>query len=96
MKIQEFIMQNLPERIDSKYRFILLASERAEQLMQGALPRIRSASRKPTQVAMEEVLTNSVEWDYGPAPEPEIDEEELVDGDEVPADAAAEEGEDEA
>ena len=87
MKIQEFIMQNLPERIDSKYRYILLASERAEQLMQGALPRIRSASSKATQLAMEEVLTNSVEWDYGPAPEPEVDEEELVEGEEPGAEA---------
>lgn len=69
-------MQKLPEKIDSKYRFVLLASERAEQLMQGALPRLRSTSSKPTQVAMAEVLTDSLDWDYGPAPEPEVEDEE--------------------
>lgn len=78
MKIQEFIMQNLPERIDSKFRYVLLASERAEQLMQGALPRMRSSSTKPTQIAMAEVLTDSLDWDYGPAPEPVVEDEEVA------------------
>lgn len=73
-------MQTLPEKIDSKYRFVLLASERAEQLMQGALPRLRSTSSKPTQVAMAEVLTDSLDWDYGPAPEPEVEDEEAFEG----------------
>jgi len=71
-------MQKLPDRIDSKYRFVLLASERAEQLIKGALPRIAGGPKKPTQAAMAEVLADVVEWDFGPAPEVENSEEKAL------------------
>ncbi len=71
-------MQKLPERIDSKYRFVLLASERAEQLIRGALPKISGAPKKATQMAMAEVLADVVEWDFGPAPEIEEPVEEVA------------------
>jgi DNA-directed RNA polymerase omega subunit len=54
----------LPENIDSKYRFVTLAARRAEQLQQGALPRVDSQGRKATVVAQEEVAANLIEpWD---------------------------------
>ncbi len=64
--------ENMPERIDSEFRFILVAAERAEQLMRGAPPKIAPAAAKPTLVAMEEVLDDVVDWDYGPAPVVEV------------------------
>jgi DNA-directed RNA polymerase omega subunit len=55
-------MEGLPEGIDSKFRYVLLVSKRAEQLIQGAQPRTRSKHAKPTRIAMEEVERNQVKW----------------------------------
>jgi len=51
----------LPENLESKYRFVTLASKRAEQLQQGALARVDADGRKSTVVAQEEVAANLVE-----------------------------------
>ncbi len=63
--------------IDSKFRFILLAAGRAEQVMRGARPKIEYSSPKLARGAMEEVLGGLIEWDHGPAP---VVEEEAVEG----------------
>ena len=55
-------MEGLPEGIDSKFRYVLLVSKRAEQLIQGAQPRTRSKHAKATRIAMEEVERNQVKW----------------------------------
>jgi DNA-directed RNA polymerase omega subunit len=55
-------MEGLPEGIDSKFRYVLLVSKRAEQLIQGAQARTRSKHAKPTRIAMEEVEKNQVKW----------------------------------
>jgi len=55
-------MEGLPEGIDSKFRYVLLVSKRAEQLIQGAQPRTKSRHAKPTRVAMEEVEKNVIKW----------------------------------
>ena len=60
-------------KVDSKFRFVLVAAQRAEQLMRGARPKVEAGKRKPTRVAMQEVDANLVDWDYGPAPIPEPD-----------------------
>ena len=57
-------------KVDSKFRFVLVAAQRAEQLMRGARPKIESKG-KPTRTAMGEVDGGHVEWNYGPAPIPE-------------------------
>ena len=58
-------------KVDSKFRFVMVAAQRAEQLMRGARPKIEAGKRKPTRVAMQEVNSNLIDWDYGPAPLPE-------------------------
>ncbi len=68
-------MERMPERIDSKFRYILLAAERAERMMRGAPPKLEADTRKSTQVAMDEILNDLIEWDYGPPPEDESAEE---------------------
>jgi DNA-directed RNA polymerase subunit omega len=70
-------MESIPERIDSTFRYVLIAARRAEQLLRGARPKIDANVAKPTRIAMREVSANLVEWDYGPAPipEPELLEE---------------------
>lgn len=64
-------MEQIPDRIDSTFRYILIAAKRAEQLVRGARPRIEMPLRKPSRVAMREVVENLVDWDYGPPPAPE-------------------------
>lgn len=66
-------MRDLPEKIDSKFRFVLLAANRAEQMMRGAQPRIDAEARKVTTVAMDEIMSDSVSWDYGPEVVPDDD-----------------------
>lgn len=68
-------MERIPEKIDSKFRFVLLAAQRAEQMMLGAPAKVDLPGRKHSRVGMEEVSRDTIAWDYGPAPEPEIDEE---------------------
>ena len=77
-----------PAKIDSKFRFVLVAAQRAEQLMRGARPKL-DVKGKPTRVAMEEVTGEKVEWDFGPPPAPEP--AEAAEGEERPEAAAAEE-----
>jgi len=45
----------IPEQFDSKFRFILVAAERAKQIQRGAPPRIKSQSRKAASIAVQEV-----------------------------------------
>ena len=71
-------MEQIPDRIDSTFRYILIAAKRAEQLVRGAKPRLDMPNRKPSRVAMREVVENLVDWDYGPAPVPEPVEAPVV------------------
>lgn len=45
----------LPQNVDSKFRFILVAAKRARQLQAGARPLVQTPSKKPTRVAQQEV-----------------------------------------
>ena len=57
-------MNKLPDNTMSKYRFVMLAALRAEQLQAGAIPRIDSDTRKATVLAQEEVAAGVVDaWD---------------------------------
>ena len=53
----------LPKEVDSKFRFITVAAQRAKQLQNGAKPRVETRSRKPTRIAMQEVLAGAVSWE---------------------------------
>jgi len=57
-------MSKVPDNTMSKYRFVMLAALRAEQLRAGAIPRIDSDTRKATVLAQEEVAAGVVDaWD---------------------------------
>jgi DNA-directed RNA polymerase subunit omega len=45
----------MPENVESKFRFILVAAKRARQLQAGARPLVQSQSKKPTRIAQQEV-----------------------------------------
>ncbi len=55
-------MEGLPEGVDSRFRYVLLVSKRAEQLIQGAQPKLKTKHAKPTRVAMEEIEKNQIKW----------------------------------
>jgi DNA-directed RNA polymerase subunit omega len=53
----------LNKDLDSKFRFITVAAQRAKQLQAGAKPRVEARSRKPTRIAMSEVVAGAVSWE---------------------------------
>ena len=65
-------MDRLPEGIDSKFRYVILISKRAEQLIQNPTPKFRLKNRKATRVALTEINEGSVKWQLEP-PAPETD-----------------------
>ena len=55
-------MSQLPPNVESKFRLVHIAARRAEQLVQGARPKIESKHAKVTRVALEEVHLDLVKW----------------------------------
>ncbi len=54
---------DLPQDIDSKFRFILVAARRARQLQAGAKPLVQSQSKKVTRIAQQEVEAGLVPFE---------------------------------
>ncbi|GEM_PF-1417917 len=52
--------------LESKFRFIILASKRAKQLLQGSKPKIKSKSKNLIRVAQEEVLRGVIDFEIVP------------------------------
>jgi DNA-directed RNA polymerase omega subunit len=63
-------MHKIPESIGSKYRFIILAGERARQLQNNAKPRIDTQSTKPAVIAMRELELDLLSFEMTPPVEP--------------------------
>ncbi len=59
-------MLKIPEDIGSKYRFIIIAAERAKQLQNNAKPKIKTRSTKPAFVAMRELEEGMVKYEILP------------------------------
>ncbi len=55
-------MIELPEEFDSIFRYIVVVSQRAEQLINGAKPRIESIHEKLTLKARDDVDGGAVKW----------------------------------
>jgi DNA-directed RNA polymerase subunit K/omega len=55
-------MIQLPENFDSIFRYIVVVSQRAEQLINGAKPRADSRHEKPTLEAKDDVDAGLVPW----------------------------------
>ncbi|MCM3875051.1 MAG: DNA-directed RNA polymerase subunit omega [Thermoanaerobaculia bacterium] len=71
-------MSKLPPNVESKFRLVHIAARRAEQLVQGARPKIDSKHAKVTRVALEEVNLDLVRWQLA-SPEPAVEEIASVD-----------------
>jgi DNA-directed RNA polymerase subunit K/omega len=59
-------MDGFPPGVDSRFRYVLLVSKRAEQLIQGSQVKIKSRHAKPTRIAMDELAANEVKWQLSP------------------------------
>lgn len=71
-------MNDLPEGFDSVFRHIVVVSQRAEQLLSGARPRIDREHAKPTLVALDEVNQGLVKWRVLTAAELEAQRQAMV------------------
>ena len=50
------------KKIDSKYRLVAIASHRAKELSLGVKPKIQTKSKKVTSIAIEETVSNVLEF----------------------------------
>ena len=64
-------MLKIPESIGSKYRFIILAAERAKQLQSNAKPKIKIKSTKAAFIAMKELEQDLVSFEILEPVEPQ-------------------------
>ena len=55
-------MPELPQGVESTFRYILIAAKRAEQLISGARPRVTGRHVKPTTIALAELAADKVPW----------------------------------
>jgi DNA-directed RNA polymerase omega subunit len=53
----------LSKEIDSKFRFVIIASKRAKQLLYGAKPKIKSKFRNLIRIAQEEIEQGLIGFD---------------------------------
>ena len=79
--------------IDSKFRFVILASKRAKELLTGAKPRIKSKSKNPIRIAQNEVAQGLIDFEIIQHKEEDkvIPEEEVFIGEEVKEEAKVKE-----
>lgn len=55
-------MIQIPDNIDSKYRFVILSALRARQIQSGSMPLIKEPSHKATQLARRELQQQLVKF----------------------------------
>jgi DNA-directed RNA polymerase omega subunit len=57
----------IPDNIDSKYRFVILSALRARQIQGGSTPMIKEPRHKATQIAQRELIQGLVKFRVGNA-----------------------------
>lgn len=67
-------MYKLPEQLESKYKFVTLASKRAEQLQMGSLPRVETPTPRKTTVLAQEEVAKGLVTVYEPAKDAELEQ----------------------
>ncbi len=59
-------IEDLLSRVDSKYRLVVLAARRAQQLNRGTPPALTPKNHKPTYIALEEIAAGRVTYEVEP------------------------------
>jgi len=62
-------LEDLTDKVDSKYRLVVIAAKRSRQLNQGAAPTVQPKGQKPTYIALEEMAAGKVEYTATPLEE---------------------------
>jgi DNA-directed RNA polymerase subunit K/omega len=62
--------------VDSKYRFVIIASKRAKELLKGAKPRLKSKSKSLIRIAQSEVKMGLVDYEILKSKKEELPEQE--------------------
>lgn len=57
------MIHKIPDNFDSKFRFIVVAAERARQIQGGAPPMLETGSRKAAHIAIREVEEGLVDFE---------------------------------
>jgi DNA-directed RNA polymerase subunit omega len=70
--------------IDSKFRFVIVAAQRAKQLLKGERPKIKSKHRDPIRIAQEEVKSGVIKYEILPFKEEGFEEEEILVAEAIP------------
>jgi DNA-directed RNA polymerase subunit K/omega len=83
-------MIQLPKEFDSIFRYIVVVSQRAEQLINGAKARTESRHAKPTLVARDDVEAGEVAWRVLTQEELDAHRQALVEQFRAEVDAASE------
>ena len=66
-------------KIDSKFRFVILASKRAKQILKGAKVKVRSKSKNPIRIAQIEIKEGLIDYEIlQPKGEDALEVEEQV------------------
>jgi DNA-directed RNA polymerase subunit omega len=81
---------------DSKFRFVIVAAQRAKQLLKGDQPKIKSKYKSAIRIAQEEVKSGAVQYQILPAKKEESQEEEIILTEAIPLEAVETEVETEA
>ena len=66
----------IPKEFDSKFRFIVVAAERAKQIQNGAPPKMEVESEKAAHVAILEVQENRIPYEILLEEREQVEEEE--------------------
>jgi DNA-directed RNA polymerase subunit omega len=53
----------LPNNIDSKFRYILISAKRARQLQSGVRPLVQTPTKKTTKIAQQEVTAGLIPFE---------------------------------
>ena len=88
-------MQKTYGNIDSKFKFVIIASKRAKELLRGAKPKVKSKTKSLIRIAQEEVREGLIDYEIVPKKKEEEykpDEEDFI-GEEIEIEKAAEEKE---
>jgi DNA-directed RNA polymerase subunit K/omega len=83
-------MIELPKEFDSIFRYIVVVSQRAEQIINGAKPRTESRHAKPTLKARDDVEAGEVTWRILTQEELDAHRQALVEQFRAEVDAASE------
>ncbi len=57
---------DLKDKVDSKFRLVIIAAKRTRQLNQGARPLVQRKTVKPTYIALDELAAGRLEYEVKP------------------------------